>query len=441
MQDYGDQDHNVVSLYGTYGNNEKTSTSGAAVAHYNKGVTQSGQITPLCPDGTTTSCTDSEKAIVFLVIGFSNTDIEIGGGSSDAWDGQDTHQSHLNGQPCSTLCENLNNPDGVPAWNQVLGDPTVQQSLLYKIYNPTTPLVGPHVVVFNGAYGGQTLSKWDPTPIGYYAQSGANCPWDHQTSADPECNYVRVKNDLVRNFYTTTDHYTEAQVQAVFMKTADNFPQCDLKKLYCSPGRTEPDAYTAERYMGNILRYLKCCKLDPYGNPTPNPRYPNLKQVFITSRIYGGYANGTAHGCLNPEPFAYELGFTVQRAIVTQINQTNNITSTDPYSGQLDYTTAPWFDWAPYLWASGVNKSNGNQLFWCDSTTTNFQQCANNPGDVRYGDLTFTSYFGDHIHPAANGQLKVANQLLMWIQGTLPSAQSYLSDWLGVGTPTPWIQK
>lgn len=27
MQDYGDQDHNIVSLYGTYGNNEKTSSS------------------------------------------------------------------------------------------------------------------------------------------------------------------------------------------------------------------------------------------------------------------------------------------------------------------------------------------------------------------------------------------------------------------------------
>ena len=438
MQDYGDLDHNVVSLYGTYGNNEKTA-SGAAHSHYAQGSTLAGQIAPLCPDGTT-NCSDASKAIVFLYIGFSNTDIEIGGGSSDAWDNQDPHQAHLNGQPCSTLCENLNNPDMVPAWNQLAGDPTIQQSLLYLIYSPSTPLVGPHVVVFNGALGGQTLSKWDPTSIGYYAQSGANCPWDHQSSLDSECNYVRVKNDLTRNFYTQTDHYTEAQVQAVFIKTADSFPQCDLKKLYCSPGYTEPDAYTAERYLGDILRYLKCCKTNPYGTP-PVPRYPNLKQVFITSRIYGGYGNGTAHGCLNPEPFAYELGFTVQRAIVAQINQTNNITNTDPYSGQLDYTVAPWFDWAPYLWASGTNISPGNLLNWCDSTTTHDPHCANNPGDVRYGDLIYPNYFGDHIHPTANGQAKVANQLLRWIQGTLPSAQSYISDWLGVGTSTPWIQK
>jgi len=139
----------------------------------------------------------------------------------------------------------------------------------------------------------------------------------------------------------------------------------------------------------------------------------------------------------------YELGFSVQRAIVAQINQTNNITSPDPYSGQLDYTVAPWFDWGPYLWASGVTPSPGSGLNWCDSTTTGNQNCAHNPGDVRYGDLNpgYTQYFGDHTHPTATGQAKVANQLLKWIQGTLPSAQSYISDWLGVGTSTPWIQK
>lgn len=39
------------------------------------------------------------------------------------------------------------------------------------------------------------------------------------------------------------------QVKAVFMKTADNVSQCDLKKLYCSPGYTEPDAYTANQLL------------------------------------------------------------------------------------------------------------------------------------------------------------------------------------------------
>ena len=83
-----------------------------------------------------------------------------------------------------------------------------------------------------------------------------------------------------------------------------------------------PDAYESQIYIGNILRYLKCCKLDPYGMPGTFPRYPNLKQVFITSRTYGGYANGTEHGCLMPEPFAYEEGFAVQRSIVAQIDRT-----------------------------------------------------------------------------------------------------------------------
>ena len=156
----------------------------------------------------------------------------------------------------------------------------------------------------------------------------------------------------------------------------------------------------------------------------------------MTSRIYGGYANGSTHGCLNPEPFAYELGFTVQRAIVAQISQTGNVSNTDPYSGTLDYTAAPWFDWGPYIWASGFNPSPGSGLNWCDSTTTGNSNCLQNPGDVRYGDLVYPAYFGDHIHPSASGQTKVANQLVKWIQGTLPSAQSYISDWI-----MPWIQQ
>ena len=212
----------------------------------------------------------------------------------------------------STKCENLNNPDKATAWNQVTipmpdGDGYTQQSLLYQIYSPPIPLVGSHVVVFDSALSGQTLAKWDPTPHGYYAIN-QNCMHDHQNMNSPESNWVRVKDDLNRNIYTQTlDHYTEAQVQAIFIKDGDNFPQCDLKQAYWQGTNcmvpSDKDAYQAEVYLADILRYLKCCENTMYGNPLPVPRYPNLKQVFVTSRIYGGWANGNGNGCLNPEPF------------------------------------------------------------------------------------------------------------------------------------------
>ena len=92
--------------------------------------------------------------------------------------------------------------------------------------------------------------------------------------------------------------------------------------------------------MGNTLRYLKCCTLDANGNSTGLPRYPNLKQVFITSRIYAGYADPPNHGCLMPEPFAYEEGIGVQRMIVAQINQANG-GGPAQYAETLNYNVAP----------------------------------------------------------------------------------------------------
>ena len=221
-------------------------------------------------------------------------------------------------------------------------------------------------------------------------------------------------------------------MQAIFIKSSNGNPTCDLKRVYCSLGPSlVPDAYVSEQHLGNILRYLKCCTLDDHGHSTGVARYPNLKQVFITSRIYGGYATGD-HGCLMPEPFAYEEGIGVQRLIVAQINRT-----ADAYTGNVRYPEdTPWFDWGPYIWANGANLSPGNQLFWCDSTTRQLQQCQGNLGDFRYGDdADPTTYWGDHTHPTYKAQEKVANQLVIFIG----------KDPLGIkpGSPfvTPWIVK
>jgi len=124
---------------------------------------------------------------------------------------------------------------------------------------------------------------------------------------------------------------------------------------------------------------------------------------------------------------------------VSQIIQASGGTSTDPYAGHLDYSNAPWFDWGPYLWANGTIQSPGNGLFWCDSTTRFNSLCfsTGNQGDFRYGDDNDPiTYWGDHTHPTATAQEKVANQLVKFIKGQLTGPQSNISNWV-----TPWISK
>jgi|GEM_PF-1299536 len=419
----------IVSLYGTYGNSE---SSGMALTHYTQGTNLASQIVPLCGDGSVVGvngCTANNAKIVFLFIGFSNCDVEICGGHVNAWDIQRTGHGtsptfpQLAGQACATKCPNLGNPDGTHPWNRAFRGNTwdgyEQMSLLRLVYpdqnDTNTWLVDPSVVVFDGALGQQSLDKWDPTTLGYYANN--DCPYDRTTSTDPECNYYRVGDDL------RTNGYTEAQVQAIFIKAADDFPTCDVQQNFCSG---TPDALLAEQHLGNILRYLKCCKTPPPGSQlAPAPRYLNLKQVFVTSRIYGGYANATNNGntCLNPEPFAFELGFSVQRLIVDQINQVD-----DGWSGTVNYLpdshgvnqgNAPWVDWGPYLWAYGETPRLFDGLKWCG--IQNDFNCPNVP-DVLSGDQTSpdlqAQFWGDFTHPSGAGVQKAANQLVNFIQNS-----------------------
>jgi hypothetical protein len=196
------------------------------------------------------------------------------------------------------------------------------------------------LAVVNGARGGQVASTWaSPTAQNY---------------------------DIVRDQQLAPLGLTEAQVQVVWLKEADLTPQNVL------PSSTA-DAYSLERLMGDDLRALKV-------------RYPNLEQVFLSSRVYGGYATDV----LNPEPFAYESGFSVKWLIQAQIQQMkHNGAISDPRAGNLDYNSAaPWIAWGPYLWADGTHpRSDG----------LNWQR----------------SDFGpDGTHPSATGIAKVETTLL-----------------------------
>ena len=152
-------------------------------------------------------------------------------------------------------------------------------------------------------------------------------------------------------------------------------------------------------------------------------RYPNLKQVFLTSRTYGGYANGKKDGCLMPEPYAYELGFAVQRLIAAQIRQVAGLTTTDPYAGDLSYNVpdndlygAPWFDWGPYLWANGEQPRAFDGLNWCDGQNDRF--CPGPSHDFRHDDPSDPTYWGDFTHVTASGLKKVADKLVLFVQNS-----------------------
>ena len=120
-------------------------------------------------------------------------------------------------------------------------------------------------------------------------------------------------------------------------------------------------------------------------------KFPNLKICYLSSRIYGGYS---APGTLNPEPQAYESGFSVKWLIEDQI-------AGDPglNYGQLEGAVrAPVLLWGPYLWADGTTpRSDG--LTWALS------------------DLE-----GDRVHPSPAGEQKVAALLSAFFAGEATAA-------------------
>jgi hypothetical protein len=209
------------------------------------------------------------------------------------------------------------------------------------------------MVIINGARSGQVASDWE----------SAN-----------HYNY-----NFIRDSQLAPNGLTENQVQVIWMKMANG----DASSHLSLPAQ-DADAYILMARMGNILRALRS-------------RYPNLQQVFISSRIYAGYA---IEDRLNPEPYAYESGFAVKWLIEAQIQQMATGVINE-VAGDLNYNTAaPWIAWGPYMWANGATpRSDG--LIW-----------------VR------EDFADDGTHPFIEGQRKVATMLMTFFK-TAPMTQCW----------------
>lgn len=206
----------------------------------------------------------------------------------------------------------------------------------------SSPLVNHDtLVIVNGARGGQTAPTW-ADPYARLSDGGFNN------------NY-----DVVRGYRLTPAGVTEQQVQIAWVKVANPTPAVSLPN-------PNADLFVLQRNLGGIIRALKI-------------RYPNLQQVFLSSRIYS----------YNPNPIAYETGFAVQSVIRAQIEEMAT-GAIDPIAGSLGYatSTAPWIAWGPYVWANGMTERSDG-LRW-------------EPSDFE----------PDNVHPSQIGETRVGSLLL-----------------------------
>lgn len=122
--------------------------------------------------------------------------------------------------------------------------------------------------------------------------------------------------------------------------------------------------------------------------------FPNVRLAYLSSRTYAGYAS-TA---LNPEPYAYESGFSVRWVLETQIAGEDSLN----YDSNAGPVEAPWLSWGPYLWADGLLPRGGDGLTWACS-----------------------DFVADGTHPAPSGRTKVANLLLEFFRNDATTVPWY----------------
>ena len=202
----------------------------------------------------------------------------------------------------------------------------------------------PHLAIVDGAQGGQTAALWSSPACGCWA------------TLDGRLAAAGI---------------SAKQVSVVWLKQADASPITGWPAY----------AQTLRNEMATMMSLLAA-------------RFPKLRMVYLSSRIYAGYATSA----LNPEPYAFESAFSVRWLIEDQMQGTGGLAY-----GPGDNTIA-WLAWGPYLWADGTTPRSDGLTWACPEFSSS--------------DLT---------HPSASGQQKVAQMLLTFFQTDSTARAWYLA--------------
>jgi uncharacterized membrane protein YgcG len=179
--------------------------------------------------------------------------------------------------------------------------------------------------------------------------NGAENQVDSTVAANPAADYWGIVDQRLAAAGVTGKQVGVVWLKQVRKKASEPFPK---------------DAEILEDNLVSIVKILK-------------DRFPNLWLVYLSSRIYAGYATTN----VSPEPQAYDSGFSVKWAIERQL------------SGSLPVgNQAPWLSWGPYLWADGT-KPRSDGLTWVCS---DFEE-------------------QDGMHPGPAAEKKVATMLLNFL--------------------------
>ena len=238
-------------------------------------------------------------------------------------------------------------PDGKIVLLSVGMSNTTQEFSAFQRLAASDREKNPMLVLVDGAQGGMTA----------------------QLIADPEDNAGGTRFWATVGQRLRAAGVTREQVQAAWLKEAD-------------AGPTQGFPAYAQKLQGEMARIARVL----------HERFPNLKLVYVSSRIYAGYATTR----LNPEPYAYESGFEVKWLIEQQLKGDPAL-NFDPDKGPVK---APWLSWGPYLWANGTAKR---------ADGLSYEQ---------------SDFGGDGTHPSESGRQKVAKLLLEFFT-TDPTAKPW----------------